>query len=101
MANRMTGFGAVAVIVLAVAAGGLWWQWQRTGQEAAGDEILPIPPVPPRIAEGEDYDKCLAMLTADPSGAVAFAEAWAAAGGGEGAAHCRALSTIALGEPGV
>jgi tetratricopeptide (TPR) repeat protein len=97
----MAGFGAVAVIVLAVAAGGLWWQYGTTEQEAAADDILPIPPVPPRIAEGEDYDKCLAMLNTDPSGAVNFAEAWAAAGGGDGAAHCRALSEIALGEPDV
>ena len=94
----MAGFGAVAVVVLAVAAGGVWWQWQPTETEPAADEILPIPPVPPRIAEGEAYDKCLSMLNADPSGAVAFAEAWAATGGGEGAAHCRALSEIGLGE---
>lgn len=55
--------------------------------------------MPPRIAEGQEYDKCLSMLNGDPSGAIAFAEAWAGAGGGEGATHCRALSQIALGNP--
>src|SRR5689334_3419771 len=99
MANRMAAFGAVAAVVLAVAAGGLWWQWEPAEPDTAADEFLPIPPVPPRIAEGEDYDKCLSMLNVDPSGAVTFAEAWSATGGGEGAAHCRALAEIALGEP--
>jgi len=89
--------GAMAAFVLAVAAGGLWWHLRPVEAEAAAEEPLPIPPVPPRIAEGEAYDKCLAMLNTDPSGAIAFAEAWN--GGGEGAAHCRALSEIALGEP--
>jgi tetratricopeptide (TPR) repeat protein len=101
MAIRLAGFGVMAVVVLAVAASGVWWQFHAAEPDAASDEILPIPPVPPRIAEGEEYDKCLAMLNIDPSGAVAFAEAWAGTGGGEGAAHCRALSEIALGEPDV
>jgi tetratricopeptide (TPR) repeat protein len=98
MANRLSVLAAVAALVLAGASGGLWW-WNADPAEsdASADEILPIPPVPPRIAEGEDYDKCLAMLNTDPSGAIAFAEAWT--GGGEAAAHCRALSAIALGEP--
>jgi Tfp pilus assembly protein PilF len=54
--------------------------------------------VPPRIAEGEDYDKCLSMLNADPSGAFVFADTWAGAGGGGGALHCRALAQVALGD---
>lgn len=60
-------------------------------------EALPIPPVPPRIAEGREYEGCLAMLASDPTGANAYADAWEATGGGEGAAHCHALAQVALG----
>lgn len=87
--------------MLALGGAGYWWHGQAgspTETEAA-DEVLPVPPVPPRIAEGEEYDKCLAMLGPDPNGALEFAETWQAAGGGEGAVHCLALSTVALGEP--
>ena len=60
---------------------------------------IPIPPLPPRIDESPDYDTCLGMIPDDPSGARDFAESWAARGGGIGAAHCLALSAIALGNP--
>lgn len=52
---------------------------------------------PPHVAEGADYDACLAMLTNDPDGANAFADAWEATGGGDGALHCHALAQITLG----
>jgi tetratricopeptide (TPR) repeat protein len=58
---------------------------------------MPVPPVPPRIAQGQDYERCLAMLSNDAAGANAFADAWEATGGGEGAMHCQALAQIALG----
>ena len=61
-------------------------------------EMLPIPPVPPRIAEGADYEKCLGMLAGDPEGANTFADAWQATGGGEGADHCLALAKLQLGD---
>ncbi len=100
MANRSAVVGAVVALGLAMAAAGVWWQ-RQAGPEAAPAslEMLPVPPIPPRIAEGEDYDKCMAMLNTDPSGARAFADAWEATGGGEGATHCLALAEIALGEP--
>jgi tetratricopeptide (TPR) repeat protein len=63
----------------------------------AQDATIPVPPVPPRIAQGPDYEHCLDMLYADPQGASAFADTWAANGGGDGALHCRALAQIALG----
>ncbi len=63
----------------------------------ASSEALPVPPVPPRIAEGADYEHCLGMLANDPDGANAFADAWEATGGGEGAAHCHALAQLTLG----
>ncbi len=53
----------------------------------------------PRIAQGEEYDRCLGMLGTDPQGASAFADAWEATGGGDGATHCRALAEITLGAP--
>lgn len=70
-----------------VAAGG------ATGKEP------PSPAGPPRVAQGDDYDRCLAMLSTDPRGADAFADAWEATGGGDGALHCHALAEITLGAP--
>jgi tetratricopeptide (TPR) repeat protein len=64
---------------------------------AAGDEALPIPPVPPRIAEGAEYDRCLDMLPDDPSGADALAANLATAGKAEAAQHCHALAQVELG----
>ena len=61
------------------------------------DDSLPVPPVPPRIAEGQDYEHCLDLLRTDPAGASSFADAWEATGGTEGARHCHALATITLG----
>lgn len=97
MASRMVVAGAVAVLFLSTAAGGMWWHGRAEPDAEATDEILPVPPVPPRIAEGEDYDKCLDMLNTDPDGARDFADAWAPTGG-EAALHCRALAEVALGE---
>lgn len=101
--NTRAILGGGVAIALAVLAGGFWWmEGYGSPAEAASpvtDEPLPIPPVPPRIAEGDDYDRCLAMLNSDPSNARSFAEAWFATGGGDGATHCLALSHIALGEP--
>lgn len=93
----------VLVIVLVVGGAGTWWLTRPTPAvpeiAAKPDEVpLPIPPVPPRIAEGEDYEKCLAMLPADPAGAGNFADSWTQRGGGEGATHCLALSKVELGD---
>ena len=64
-----------------------------------GENPVPSPASLPRIARGEEYDRCLAMLGSDPQGAYAFADAWEATGGGDGATHCRALAEITLGAP--
>lgn len=109
---RIALLGAVLLLAVAV-AGGVWWGVRPAvlaGSKAfsdasaesgsdAGDAALPIPPIPPRIAEGADYDRCLSMLATDPAGALAFADAWEATGGGDGAIHCHALAEVALGEP--
>jgi tetratricopeptide (TPR) repeat protein len=90
--------------LLILAAGGLIWVSQRHSEATVSPappemaESLPIPPVPPRIAEGADYENCMAMLGSDPAGANTFADAWEATGGGEGATHCHALAQIALGD---
>ena len=66
-------------------------------EDAPADAQLPIPPVPPRIAEGDQYDRCMDMLADDPAGADALATSWKA--GGEAAAHCHALAQVELGNP--
>jgi len=90
--------GGTALLALLVAGGMVWW----TRSSPAGEplaEALPVPPFPPRIAQGDTYEHCLALLTDDPSGAMAEAEAWRAKGGGDGAMHCQALAQIASGRP--
>lgn len=58
---------------------------------------LPIPPVAPRIAEGDQYDRCMDMLADDPAGADALATGWK--NGGEAAMQCHALAQVELGNP--
>lgn len=103
MKTRQAIIGGAVLMVLAAAASGTWFALRAGPAEqietAEDDGPLPIPPVPPRIAEGGDYEKCLSMLTLDPAGAQNFAEAWEATGGGDGATHCLGLSTVALGDP--
>jgi tetratricopeptide (TPR) repeat protein len=67
--------------------------------QAVAEEALPLPPEPPRLAEGPEVDRCFTLLQLDAEAAFAFALAWDAAGGGEGARHCGALATLALGDP--
>ena len=102
MVNRTALLGGLVVTLALLAGAGAWW-WESgeaDDAEAGADteEVLPVPPIPPRIAEGEEYERCLAMLGSDPSGAHDFADAWFATGGGDGAAHCLGLADIALGE---
>jgi tetratricopeptide (TPR) repeat protein len=91
------------VLVLSAAAWLTWHRLDRQDQPPAAEfepaAPLPIPPVPPRIAEGADYEHCLDMLATDAAGANAFADAWEATGGGDGAVHCHALAQVALGNP--
>src|ERR1700737_1920820 len=94
-----------AVPVLSAAGTTVWWLQSRppataelTSVEAAADE-LPVPPFPPRIADNDQYDKCMTMLADDPEGAEAIATSWQGGGGGGAATHCQALAKIAAGEP--
>ena len=76
---------------------GGWTVSPPAADEAPAD--LPVPPFPPRIAEGSTYETCLDTLASDPTGAVTMAETWQADGGGDGALHCRGLALIAAGNP--
>jgi tetratricopeptide (TPR) repeat protein len=58
---------------------------------------LPIPPVAPRIGQGDQYDRCMDMLADDPAGADMLATSWK--GGGEAAMQCHALAQVELGNP--
>ena len=103
MISRVTVAGGMALLVAVIA--GAWWQLVPLSSPevaASGDSVeknFPLPPVPPRIAEGPDYERCLEMIDRDPVGATAFADAWGTGGGGDGALHCRALAQIAGGDP--
>ncbi len=88
--------GAALAMLLAI-GGGLALLLQGPEAEAAG-ELLPLPPDIPRLAAGPQYEACLGRLRRDPAGALAFAEAWEGAGGGEGAKHCGALALLGTGE---
>jgi len=124
MNGRVLVLGVVAILALAIGFDA-WWQLDietrrpdtaslntkprdvAPARPAPRDSATPpapeAPPVrkatpaAPRIAEGPDYDRCLAMVPGDPAGANALADAWEATGGGDGAIHCHAAAQIALG----
>src|SRR5271168_5196099 len=98
MSRRLAALCASLVLVCGVAAAVWWLTIQAAPAEQAPAE-LPVPPFPPRIAEGRTYETCLDTLASDPTGAVAMAETWQADGGGDGAMHCRGLALIASGKP--
>jgi tetratricopeptide (TPR) repeat protein len=98
MFRRLTVFCASLVLAGGI-AGGVWWRSAPQPSRAEASADLPIPPFPPRIAEGSAYETCLDTLASDPTGAVALAETWQADGGGDGAVHCHGLALIASGEP--
>ncbi len=61
------------------------------------DEVLPVPPPPPRLGGGEAYNQCLDMIEQDPEGALGFAQKL----NGNAALHCQALAQIELGNAGL
>ncbi len=104
METRIALLGVAGTLALLAGGAGAWFVAHRAVEPPAAaaraipEPPLPVPPVPPRIAEGEDYENCLAMLPNDPSGASETAEAWQARGGGDAATHCLALSKVELGD---
>lgn len=102
MTPRSLLVAVLAAVLLAACGGGAWWYLHPAAEATDAEEDagpLPVPPLPPRIAQGDDYEKCLSMLVSDPEGAQALAETWQTAGGGDAADHCLALARIALGDP--
>ena len=97
MYRRLTIVAGTALALVA-AAGTTMWRYQQVAPEQAAT-TLPVPPYPPRIASGDTYERCLTVLADDPDSAKASAEAWAASGGGDAAAHCLGLALIATGHP--
>ncbi len=97
MQRRLTLVTGTALLLIA-AAGTTIWRYQRAEPEPA-TAALPVPPFPPRIASGETYEHCLAVLADDPDSAKPIADVWATGGGGDGAAHCQGLALIATGRP--
>jgi tetratricopeptide (TPR) repeat protein len=90
----------LGAFLILLTAGGLAWRWlgdaAPPSRSDAAPPPLPVPPLPPRIAEGPRYEQCLAMLPDDPRGAADFAAGWT--DGGEAAAHCQAMAQVALGD---
>jgi tetratricopeptide (TPR) repeat protein len=89
--------GAAAAATCAALAAGLWVVvTPRVAQTA--EEVLPLPPEPPRLADGPEMERCLALLRSDAEDALGHARRWEAEGGGEGARHCEALAMLSLGD---
>jgi tetratricopeptide (TPR) repeat protein len=98
MDRRIVMLCGTGLLALALGSGAAWWSGGSADGETMADE-LPVPPFPPRIAQGDTYEHCLALLADDPGGAMLEAERWRAGGGGDGAVHCQALAQIATGRP--
>lgn len=90
--------GALTAALMGGALAGGWLLFPP-GAAPTSAEALPTPPEPPHLADGPEFQQCLALLRTDAAAARGSAEAWERAGGGEGARHCAALALIALGEP--
>jgi Flp pilus assembly protein TadD len=90
-------FGAYAAAALTALACTTWVAFAPREATIAGD-TLPLPPQPPRFAEGPDADRCFGLLRTDPDVALALAATWEQQGGGEGAQHCAALAVLATGD---
>ena len=78
----LTGVG-----ILLLVGAGVAWNLAETGialdmVAEQADPNLPIPPLPPRLGDGAQYDRCLAQVPDDPQRAAAEARAWRDAGAG-------------------
>jgi tetratricopeptide (TPR) repeat protein len=102
MNTRTATIGGAVLLLLAMAGGAAWYMSANpaleTAESADEEAPMPIPPAPPRLASGDRYERCFAQIPDDPEGAADYAESWATAGGGDGAAHCLALARVALGD---
>lgn len=94
---RTIQFGAFAMAALAALLVAGWATFAPRAVQTAWD-ALPVPPQPPRFAEGPEADRCFALLRTDPDAALASAADWERQGGGEGPQHCAALAVLATGD---
>ena len=67
--------GAFTAAALAAIAGGAWFALSPEPAETL-EEALPLPPEPPRLADGPEMENCLGLLRLDPEGALAYAMRW-------------------------
>jgi tetratricopeptide (TPR) repeat protein len=95
---RLLLLGAFTAAALAAVGVGAW-SWLGPPIESALEDTLPLPPEPPRLADGPEMERCLGLLRTDPDEALAFATRWETEEGGEGARQCGSLAMIALGDP--
>jgi tetratricopeptide (TPR) repeat protein len=77
---------------------GLWVLIEPAPAPAPIEELLPLPPEPPRLADGPEMDRCMDLIRSDPETALAHGRAWEPQDQGDGARHCQALALLALGE---
>lgn len=94
---RTIHLGGFALATLAAVLVAGWMAFAPRAVQRAQD-ALPVPPQPPRFAEGPEADRCFALLRTDPDAALAVAAAWERTGGGKGAQHCAALAVLATGD---
>ncbi len=96
--------GAFAAAVLTALTAGAWLALApheaRPAEDiATAEEVLPLPPEPPRLADGPEMQRCMELLRTDPEEARSFALTWGIATPNDGARHCEALAILALGDP--
>jgi Flp pilus assembly protein TadD len=95
--TRSVLLGAFAAAALAaLAAGG--WMTMAPDSVVAAEEVLPLPPEPPRLADSPEAERCFDLLRGDASAARDFSRRWQSEQGGEAAVHCEALAILGLGE---
>lgn len=95
--TRTVLLSSLAATGLAALGFGVWLT--ATPMPTQAEDLMPTPPEPPRLADGPEVERCLALLRSDPDEARTFAESWDAREPNDGAKHCHALALLALGEP--
>ena len=94
------GVGALALLVVVGITGWIAGGDADVADSALHDAVaLPIPPLPPRFATSERYDRCLAEVSDDPTGAIVTATAWVRDVPDPAGQHCLALAQLGVGQP--
>jgi tetratricopeptide (TPR) repeat protein len=91
------GLLSAVALLGGLAVGAAWLAPAPAAPAAEPDGVgmaLPLPPIPPRIAQDGRYDACLGAIAGDPAAAIRASYGWR----GDGALHCRGLALVAQGE---